>query len=62
MAKTLTVPEQHMLKIAQASMRYSCTMLKVAGGPDHHDAAMTIESFTGRAYRLPQGCTCKEMR
>ena len=51
-----------MLKVALDSMRYNCVMLRVMGGQDHHNAALTIESLTGKAYRLPQGCVCNAPR
>ena len=58
----MLVDQVHMLKVALDSMRYNCVMLRVMGGQDHHNAALTIESLTGKAYRLPQGCVCNAPR
>ncbi len=48
MTRTLTVPEQHQLRIARATLKMSPVMARVMGGPDHEEAIEIIRRLTGK--------------
>lgn len=54
----MTVPEQHQLKIARASMKMHCTGIRIMGGPDHVESAFIIARLTGKFTKLDPDCTC----
>ena len=49
MAKTLSVPEQHQLKIARATMKMSDMGALIMGGMTKAEAAAIILRLTGKA-------------
>ena len=44
----LTVPEQHQLKIARKTLKYSDAGARIMGGMTKAEARNIIEKFTGR--------------
>jgi hypothetical protein len=48
---TLSVPEQHQLKIARQTLRYSDAGALVMGGPTKDEARAIIQRLTGRRVR-----------
>lgn len=45
----------HQRNIAQKTMKMNCTMARVMGGMDHHDAARVL------GKPLPKDCTCRSV-
>lgn len=48
MRRELSVPEQHQLKIARATLKLSELGAKLMGGMDHATARTVIRRLTGR--------------
>lgn len=46
--RRLTVPEQHQLKIAKATLRMPPAMVSVMGGPDIAESRRIIKELTGK--------------
>ena len=57
--RTLSVPDQHQLRIARRTMRYNCIGAAVMGGPNHFQAASIIHQLTGVFVNIDADCTCK---
>lgn len=49
MARHLTVPEKHLLRIARDTLKLSDAMVQVVGGPSKAEAREIIRQLTGRA-------------
>ena len=54
----MQIADKHALKIARDTMRMHCVGARVAGGPNHADAARTIKQLTGITATLDADCTC----
>ena len=46
--KTLSIPEQHQLKIARRTLKLSEIGAKIMGGMDHNEARVVILKLTGK--------------
>ena len=51
MARTLSVPEQHQLKIARATLKMSDAGAMIMGGPTKQEAREIILRLTGKVAR-----------
>ncbi|MCP4902909.1 MAG: hypothetical protein GY906_38595 [bacterium] len=47
------------LELARNSLKLDCLGLLVLGGPDHPQAAATIERLTGEQVEIAEDCTCR---
>jgi len=58
MAKRLSTPEMHALRVARSTMSMHCTGARIVGGPDHREAAETIYRLTDKRATIHPDCTC----
>ena len=57
MARTLTVPERHQLRIPRDTLKMTPAMAAVMGGPNPEEARRTIRQLTGCAIGVEKEAT-----
>lgn len=58
--KILSVPEQHQLKIAKATLRMSDIGAKIMGGMTKDEARLVIQRLTGNVGEIVKGVNLDE--
>lgn len=48
MKRTLTIPEQHQLRIARQTLKMNDVMARIMGGMTKDEARLVIERLTGK--------------
>lgn len=59
----LSVPEQHQVKVARATMKMSCVGALCMGGPNHVEASKILRALRpdlGAEKYLDDDCTCED--